>query len=183
MLLGRDTLAGLLPMRSLPCFLSIINTSIIPSRPSIKFRTADSSESEAEHDKDATGTTKLLVHTDELGSFPNIFLTLDLLCDTADFDFEGLTVGKAALVDIGTGGTQGVAKSAKGAMIVRDSMLLNLTDDIVGSGTISSSLWLPATKYVNQNSWTADQIINTGDSHQKSLTQILEAKGFTDATP
>jgi hypothetical protein len=136
-----------------------------------------------EHDKDATGATKLVVIPDELGSFPNIFITADLVCNTADFDFEGLTVGKAALVDIGTGGTQGAAKSAKGALIVRSGMLLKSTDDIVGTGTVSSSLWLPATKYVNQNNWTQDQIINAGDSHQKSLTQMLEAKGFRDATP
>ena len=136
-----------------------------------------------EFDKDAKGVTKLTATPDELGSFPDIFLTVDIVVDTADFDFEGLTIGKAALVDIGTGGTQGVTKSAKGAFIVRSGKLLNSSDDITGTGTISSSLWLPATKYVNQNNWTPDQIINTGDSHQKSLTQILEAKGFTDATP
>jgi hypothetical protein len=111
-------------------------------------------------------------------------LTIDIKCETADFDFEGLTVGsKGVLLDIGTGGLQGVAKGAKGALIVRQGRLLKSTDDVTGTGTISTSLWLPATKYVNQNNWTQDQIINIGDSHQKSLTQILEGKGFTDATP
>jgi hypothetical protein len=135
-----------------------------------------------EFDKDATGVTKLTVTPDILGSLPDIFLTLDIVCNTADFDFEGLTIGKAAIVDIGTG-TQGVTKSAKGVFIVREGRLLNSADDITGTGTISSSLWLPATKYVNQNSWTQEQIINTGDSHQKSLKQILDAKHFTNATP
>ena len=146
----------------------------------------DSTKAKAyiEFDKDATGVTKLTATPDELGSFPNIYLIIDIKCETADFDFEGLTIGsKAVLLDIGTGGTQGVAKSAKGSLIVRQGRLLSSTDDVTGTGTISTSLWLPATKYVNQNNWTQDQIINTGDSHQKSLTQILESKGFNDATP
>jgi hypothetical protein len=137
-----------------------------------------------EFDKDATGVTKLTATPDELGSFPNIYLTIDIKCETADFDFEGLTVGsKAVLLDIGSGGLQGVSKGAKGTLIVRQGRLLKSTDDVTGTGTISTSLWLPATKYVNQNNWTQDQIINAGDIHQKSLTQILEGKGFTDATP
>jgi len=137
-----------------------------------------------EFDKDANGVTKLTATPNELGSFPNIYLTIDIKCETADFDFEGLTIGsKAVLLDIGTGGLEGVSKGAKGALIVRQGRLLKSTDDVTGTGTISTSLWLPATKYVNQNHWTLDQIINTGDSHQKSLTQMLEAKHFTDATP
>ena len=133
----------------------------------------------------ATGATKLnLTPGVHISSKDVISLTVDMWCDTVDFDFEGITVGKAALTDIGAAtGKKYVAKSAKGSMLVWDGMMLDPDDNITGTGTVSSSLWTAGTKYVNQNNWTQDQIINTGDSHQKSLTQSLEDKGFSDVTP
>ena len=61
-------------------------------------------------------------------------------------------------------------------MIVWEGRLLNATDDVTATGTVSTSLWLPATKYANANDWTADKIINTGDSHQKSLKQCAACR-------
>jgi hypothetical protein len=138
-----------------------------------------------EHDFDATGAFKLGVTPGVNISSKGVLLTVDLVCDTVKttFDFEGFTVGKAAYQDIGSGSKEWVASSAKGVMIVRQGKLLSSADDITGTGTVSSSLWTVGTKYVNQNSWTQDMIINTGDSHQKSLTQMLEAKGFNEVIP
>jgi hypothetical protein len=132
----------------------------------------------------ATGATKLTVTPDvHISSKDVVSLVVDIACETSTFDFEGLTIGKASFIDIGLGDKRWVAKSAKGSMLLRGSMLLDPDDYIEGTSAVSSSLWAPATKYVNQNGWTSDMIINTGDSSQKSLTQILEAKGYTDATP
>jgi hypothetical protein len=162
--------------------MNISGTSIVDANLIMYGKDSAKANVYLELDKKATGVTKLTVTPGELGSFPNIFLTVDIKCDTADFDFEGLTMGKAALIDVGAG-TQPAGKGAKGVMIVWEGRLLNATDDVTATGTVSTSLWLPATKYANANGWTTDQIINTGDSHQKSLKQILAAKHFTDATP
>jgi hypothetical protein len=138
----------------------------------------------------ATGATKLNltpgVYVTMHNGMPVVSLTVDMWCDTVDFDFEGITVGKATETDIGAAtGKKYVAKSAKGCLLAWGGMLLDPDDDIVGTSTVSSSLWLPATKYVNQNNWTQEEIIHTGRTvngkHQASLIERL--KGYSDATP
>ena len=83
--------------------MNISGTSIVDANLIMYGKDSAKANVYLELDKKATGVTKLTVTPGKLGSFPNIFLTVDIKCDTADFDFEGLTMGKAALIDVGAG--------------------------------------------------------------------------------
>lgn len=107
------------------------------------------------------------------------FLTFDFTCDTADFYFEGYILGKVALIDVGRPVKKLVAAKPSGTMIVRGLMIFDQDDDVEGTSAVSCSLWTAATKYVNSNSWTVNQIIDTGDGSYKGLIPQLVAKGYS----
>jgi hypothetical protein len=100
----------------------------------------------------------------------------------APFYFEMFAIGKMASKDIGLGSTKNVASSLKGPISVWGGMLLDANDVILGTGNVSESLDLKATKYFNQNGWTQDQIIELGSPAHEGLIPILEAKGYVATT-
>jgi hypothetical protein len=75
------------------------------------------------------------------------------------FYFEVFAIGKLAPTNIGSSTTD-AASSLKGPISVWGGMLLDPTDEIMGTGNVSASLDLKTTKLVNQNHWTQDDIIN-----------------------
>jgi hypothetical protein len=100
------------------------------------------------------------------------------------FDFEITMQGKESLKDIGFGTTkQTVASSIKGVTIVWYDFLLGPSpdQDVSGTANASATLWTTGTKYVNQNGWTQDEIIN-GKGLDDGLLQILENKKYSAAT-
>jgi len=98
------------------------------------------------------------------------------------FYFEIYAIGKGALKDIGFSSLKNVSSSLKGPISVWSGMLLDQNDNIIGTGSVSLSLWLPATKYVNQNNWTSEIIIDVGTPGHNGLIPPLENKGFIAAT-
>jgi len=101
---------------------------------------------------------------------------------SADLYFEIFGVGKMVSKDIGTGLLTYVATSLKGSVSVWGNMVLNPDDDVLGTGNISMSLWLPETKYANASGWTQDQIVVSGDSSHQGLLQMVTGKGFVAVT-
>ena len=97
------------------------------------------------------------------------------------FEFEGLMIGLAKAKSIGLADRKDVVSSMKGTMMVWGRMLFDADDDIAGTGNLSASLNVPETTYVNQNSWTQDQILEGSGAH-KGLIQELTDKGFVAAT-
>lgn len=91
------------------------------------------------------------------------------------FYFEVFVIGKLAPKDIGLGSKKDVASSLKGPISVWGGMLLDADDEILGTGNVSASLYVPETVYVNQNHWTQDQIL-------EGLIQQLTDKGYVAAT-
>lgn len=98
------------------------------------------------------------------------------------FDLEGLIIGLAKPRNIGLADALYVASSMKGNMFVWGYMLFDVDDDISGTGNISASLHVPETTYVNQNSWTQDQILQ-GSGARNGLIQQLEGKGYVEVIP
>jgi len=97
------------------------------------------------------------------------------------FYFEVFAIGKLAPKDIGLGSTKDVASSLKGSISVWGGMLLDADDEILGTGNVSASLYVPETTYVNQNSWTQDQVLQ-GNGVRDGLIQGLVSKGYVAAT-
>jgi len=94
------------------------------------------------------------------------------------FDFEMLLSGKEALKDIGFGAGDKVwvAGSIKGVNMVWDGFLLGAAgQDVSGTSNASASLYTVATKAVNRDSWTQDEIVD-------NLISILQNKGYVAAT-
>jgi len=98
------------------------------------------------------------------------------------FYFEVFVIGTLAPKDIGLGSKKDVASSLKGPISVWGGILLDPTDEIMGTGNVSASLDLKTTNLVNANGWTQENIVETGGDiagkHQNSLIQKLAAQHF-----
>lgn len=93
------------------------------------------------------------------------------------FAFGGLLAGKVKAKNIGLDADEDVASSIKGVFWVEEGMLLDSSQDITGTGNISATLWMLATKGTNEDpvTWTQDAIL-----------EVIEEgylDGYTDATP
>jgi hypothetical protein len=105
------------------------------------------------------------------------------LSNVIPFDFAMLLVGKVVEKNIGYTTNVGIPSRFKGDTMFLSGKLFDPGDRLTGTGTVSASLWLSKTQYVNAHSWTPDQIIISGTTGHKSLTQTLEAAGYKNITP
>jgi hypothetical protein len=100
------------------------------------------------------------------------------------FYFEVFVIGKLVPKNIGSS-TKDVASSLNGPISVWGGILLDPTDDIMGTGNVSASLDLKTTNLVNANGWTQENIVETGGDiagkHQNSFIQKLAAQHFQAA--
>ena len=136
------------------------------------------------------GTGLLSVNVWYIGNFAFVDLS-----GGTPFNFEIFLTGATALKNVGLGKDhkKSITGSITGVTIVHNGFLLgpSADQDVSGSANASAIIWFPATKSINgysgkQESWTQDEIISTGKDfggkHYKSLTELLEDKGFEAAT-
>ncbi len=99
------------------------------------------------------------------------------------FDFKIMLSGKTKIREIGDTELRTAASNLKGVTIVRREMLLGPfgDQDFSGTGNASATLWMSATKFVNTNNWTPEEIILNGRDEEPGLIEILTAKGYTGA--
>jgi hypothetical protein len=113
------------------------------------------------------------------------YRVIDFVANTGPFDFESITIGKLVTPFKGVN-IQCVAKT-KGAVWVRDGMLLDPDHSIRGTGTITASLDVKDTTAIYQEGWTMNEVIVTGKTidgkHYNGVRGILEAKGFQRYSP
>jgi hypothetical protein len=92
--------------------------------------------------------------------------------DSSDpFDFNWLIIGKRKATNIGLDDREDVAGTLKGVITVRDGILLDVDQEIRGTANVSATNWSGATKYINEEDWTQDQIVT-------QLRTDLEIKGY-----
>ncbi len=113
------------------------------------------------------------------------YRVIDLVADAGPFNFESISIGKLVTPFKGVN-IQCVAKT-KGAVWVRDGMLLDPDHDLRGTGTLSASLDVKDTTAIYQEVWTMNEVIVTGKTidgkHYNGIRGILEAKGFQRYSP
>lgn len=114
------------------------------------------------------------------------YRVIDLDANTGPFDFESITIGKLVSPFKGASQIQCVAK-AKGAVWVRDGMLIDPNHDLRGTGTLTASLDVKDTTYIYQEGWTMNEVVVTGKDidgkHYNGIRGILEAKKFVRYSP
>jgi hypothetical protein len=104
------------------------------------------------------------------------------------WDFEIMLQGKASYKDVGWGTAPGdeawAASSIKGVSMVWDNFLLGSDpdQDVSGTSNASATLDIKATKYVNAQGWTQEQVIEIGSPAHLGLIPMLESKGYVAAT-
>lgn len=132
----------------------------------------------AELGKRSSGNYTLTVTRGIHGNFWNV----NMRADTNDFDFDIYLIGTISSTNIGLANQKEVSGKMAGPMMDWKYQLFDPNDEVGAAGSVTASLFTAATKYVNANNWTLEQVINTGDSRQQGLIQALQAKGCRSVT-
>ncbi len=75
------------------------------------------------------------------------------------FIFRVLSIGKVKATNVGLDEKKEIATALQGVISVFSGVLLDTSQDITATGGFVAVNWTPATKFINKEGWTQDQIV------------------------